>query len=102
MEEERNLTLVENEVEVAEENNEVEVAEESGSVGLVAALGLAGVGALVYVGRKWGMPVYKKLKDKHNKKKLDKALDLVRESGYDTVLLDYGDDEVSDSEVEVS
>lgn len=88
MEEERNLTLVENEVEVAEESNEVEVAEESGSgIGLVAALGLAGVGAMVYAGRKWGMPVYKKLKDKHNKKKLNKALDLVHDSGYETNLI---------------
>lgn len=84
MEKERNLTLVEDEVEVVEENNEVEVAEESGSVGLVAALGLAGVGAMIYVGRKWGMPVYERLKDKHRQKKLDKALNLVHEFGYET------------------
>ena len=85
MEEERNLTLVENEVEVTEENNEIEVAEESGSgVGLITALGLAGVGAMIYAGRKWGMPVYEKLKDKHRTKKLNKALDLVHEFGYET------------------
>ena len=87
MEEERNLTLVENEVEVAEENNEVEAEESSSGVGLVAALGLAGVGAIIYVGRKWGMPVYEKLKEKHQQKKLNKALDLVHDSGYETNLI---------------